>query len=225
MSPELGSLLLDHVVPRIHSAARHCVQPVGAEDADEIAQDAIAMAARMLQSAHTAGKKVTAGNVVFYALQSAKSGRRSVGNSATDVMATATQLHGRSRVVSLEEPLGVDADTEEPACLHETLAAHVEDPATAAARRLDWAALLSALNATECEVLICLSQGQDLTTLVAKIRRSRSSLQEDKHRLARLVCEHLGPDILQQVQSLPGWMNNVTAYHERLACRAERQAA
>ena len=225
MSPYTGSLLIDHAVPRIQSAARHCVQPVGAEDAEEIAQDVVVMAARMLQGAEAAGKSVTAGNVVFYALQSAKSGRRSVGNSTTDVMATATQLHGRSRVVSLDEPLAADADTDDPACLHETLAAHVDDPATAAARRLDWAALLVALNATECEVLVCLSQSQDLTTLVIKLGRSRSALQNDKQRLAGLILEHLGPDILQQVQSLPGWMSNVVATHQRRACRAERQMA
>jgi len=35
----------------------------------------------------------------------------------------------------------------------------------------------------------CLLQGQDLTTLVPKLRRSRSALQNDKDRLAQLVRE------------------------------------
>ena len=126
---------------------------------------------------------------------------------------------------SLDDPIAGEPDSDEPQCLHETLAARTEDPATAAARRLDWAKLVSVLDSMACEVLVCLSAGRDLTTLVVKLKRSRSSLQEDKRRLARLVREYLGTDILQQVQSLPGWMNNVVAQHERLACRAERQAA
>jgi hypothetical protein len=40
---------------------------------------------------------------------------------------------------------------------------------------------------------------------------SRSSLQQDKQRLARLVREHLGPDILHQVQEQPRWRDNVQA--------------
>ncbi len=73
------------------------------------------------------------------------------------------------------------------------------------------------------EVLRCLMEGEDLTTLVPKLRRSRSSLQHDKERLARLVCEHLGQDILLQVQTQPRWMDNVAASREKLACRHKRR--
>jgi len=50
-------------------------------------------------------------------------------------------------------------------------------------------------------------------------------LQQDKQRLARLVCEHLGQDILLQIQAQPRWMDNVAAHREKLACRYERQVA
>jgi hypothetical protein len=40
-----------------------------------------------------------------------------------------------------------------------------------------------------------------------------------------LVREHLGQDILRQVQELPRWVINVAANRERLACRVERQIA
>jgi hypothetical protein len=40
---------------------------------------------------------------------------------------------------------------------------------------------------------------------------SRSSLQQDKQRLARLVREHLGPDILHQVREQPRWRDIVQA--------------
>jgi len=72
---------------------------------------------------------------------------------------------------------------------------------------------------------LLLVEGQDLTTLVAKLRRSRSALQQDKQRLARLVCEHLGQDVLLQVQSQPRWTDNIAAHREKLACRYDRQVA
>jgi len=83
---------------------------------------------------------------------------------------------------------------------------------------------VAALDPTAREVLDCLVEGADLTTLVPKLRRSRSALQQDKDRLARLVCEHLGHDILLQVQTQPRWMDNVAASREKLACRHERRA-
>src|SRR5258707_1394113 len=68
-----------------------------------------------------------------------------------------------------------------------------------------------------------LAQDGKLTSLVPKLKRSRSALQSDKRGLARLVREHLGQDILRQVQESPRWLINVAANRERLACRIERQ--
>jgi hypothetical protein len=64
-----------------------------------------------------------------------------------------------------------------------------------------------------------------LTILVPKLKRSRSSLQGDKLRLAELVRAHLGPEILRQVQEQPHWRDSLDASRQRLACRFERQPA
>jgi hypothetical protein len=96
------------------------------------------MAARILHNAERRGKKITPGNAAYYAIQHCKSGRRSTGSSCVDVMASGTQLHGHTRLDSLEQ---VVASNEE--CggeifeLHDVLAADQEDPATRACRRLD----------------------------------------------------------------------------------------
>ena len=63
MSPAAGDLLVEQIAPRLRSAIPKCVNMVGAEDAEELVQDAIAMAARMLHNVESAGKKVTAGNI------------------------------------------------------------------------------------------------------------------------------------------------------------------
>jgi len=56
-------------------------------------------------------------------------------------------------------------------------------------------------------------------------RRSRSTIQAHKERLAQLVREHLGEDILVQLQGSPRWTDNIAANREKVACRYERQTA
>lgn len=88
MSPQSGYLLVHEIVPRIEAVVARSEKLVGCEDVEEVTQDAVAMAAKMLDSVERSGKKVTVGNIAHYALQHIKSGRRSVGNSVVDVLAT-----------------------------------------------------------------------------------------------------------------------------------------
>lgn len=218
-------MLVQQIAPRIRSLLGNSVAQVGSEDIAELAQDGIAMAATLLTSAQARGKKVSAGTVSYYAAKLVRQGRRSTGQSTTDVMHPATQIAGRSRVMSLDAPVGAEAEADDILCLHDVLAARSADPSQEAAKRLDWQPLVAALDSKTREVLFCLAQGGELTSLVPKLKRSRSALQQDKTVLARLVREHLGQDILRQVQELPRWLINVTANRERLACRIERQIA
>jgi hypothetical protein len=57
------------------------------------------------------------------------------------------------------------------------------------------------------------------------LKRSLSALCADKRRLARLVSEHFGPDILLQVQEQPRWRDNVIASQEKATSRQQRQSA
>ena len=224
MSPEAGELLCTQIAQRIRSAALGFT-PIGTDDREELTAEAIAIAAGLLESVEIRGKTVTAGNLAYYAVKLVATGRRSTGRSTTDPMHAATQIAGRCQMQSLDEPLAGEADSEGPLCLHETLAAHTEDPAMAAMRRLDWEILVGKLDGATREVLCCLIDGRDLTTLVARLGRSRSSLQNDKHHLARLVRESLGPDALRVSQQLPQWRDDLVAERERVACRYERRAA
>ena len=222
MSPQAGQLLVHEVIPRVRSL-RPSFTSIGSDDPEEQAQDAIAIAAQLLVSTEARAKKVTAGNITYYAVGLVRQGRRSTGMSTTDAMHPATQLKGRSRLVSLDEPCQAETETDGPRCLHECLAAQTEDPAMAALRHLDWEHLLRSLDATTREVLLCLMKGQDLITLVPLLKRSSSALGADKRRLARLVHEQLGADILARVQEQPRWSNNLEASRQKLACRYERQ--
>ncbi len=64
-------------------------------------------------------------------------------------------------------------------------------------------------------IVRALANGQELTLLVPDLRCSRSTLQMHKKRLARLIRDCLGADILRQVQELPYYRNAVIASREK----------
>ncbi len=66
MSPKAGFVLMNEIVPRLRSAIPRCVKPVGAEDAEELVQDGIVQAAKMLDRLERQGKQVTPGNIAYY---------------------------------------------------------------------------------------------------------------------------------------------------------------
>jgi len=224
MHSSTEQFILQEVQPRLRAAIAQSVPLVGADDVQELVQDGTVIALQLLNSTTRSGRKVTAGNLAFYTVKMLRAGRRSTGERRNDPLNPKAQLTGTCRVQSLDEPIAEDDWSGEPLTLGETLAARVEDPATAATRRLDWAALIDALDESAAEVLCCLVVGTDLTQLVPKLKRSRSAIQNVKARLAHLVREHLGQDILARVQESPRWMDNVAANREKAACRYERQA-
>ena len=124
----------------------------------------------------------------------------------------------------MDAPISECENGEELLTLHDSIASNADDPATLAARRLDWETVINSLDRTAKAILIALVEGRELTLLVRKLKKCRSSLQGDKMRLGRLVQQHLGKDILVQAQARPAWRNTLDAVLERFACRAERRA-
>jgi hypothetical protein len=110
MSPEAGCLLVEHIAPRLRITSR-CLPQVGADDADELYQDGLAIAARMLDSAERNNKKVTAGNIAWYAGKQLASGRRSTYGGRADVLCPAAQLDGNARFAVLDQDVAHDADS------------------------------------------------------------------------------------------------------------------
>ncbi len=224
MNRKTETLLLHEVAPRLRAAIPKTIPIVGPDDPEELLQDGLAIALSLLQGTQRVGKKVSAGNIAYYVILALRSGRRSTGFKKNDVLHPAAQLSGHARLQSLDEPIS-DDEHGETLTLHYCLAAPVDDPATTAARRLDWAAVIGSLDRTAKAILVALVEGRELTLLVSRLKRSRSALQDRKQRLGRLIREHLGEDILKQVQREPSWTNTLHAIRERLACRAERRAA
>ena len=220
MNTSTENLLLREVQPRLRNAI-HTVPAVGSDDPEELLQDGLVIALILLSGARHSRKSVTAANLAYYSVKSLRSGRRSTGYWKTDPLHPAAQING-CRVHSFEEPVAVDRSTDEPLTLGEILPSHDDDPAVQACRQMDWDSLIKKLDAITEAVLVCLATCEELTSLVARFGKCRSTLQNHKDRLARLIKAHMGEDILRQVQEQPGWHNDVQAIRQKLACRWER---
>ena len=221
MSPQAGWILQEEVVPRLKASIPRNVNQVGAEDSEELIQDAIVMAAKLMHTVECQGKTVTAGNIAYYTILHMKSGRRSYGTSTTDACGISTQLNGSTRLSSLEEPSAVDGETGgELLAFHDVLSQDQDDPGMIAARKLDWQALLARL--TEREIVAVLA-GRTVSEVALVFQVSRSAMQLCKNRLVELIQEFMGVDILVEVRRLPGWRNDLNTTREKLACRFERR--
>ena len=223
---QAGITLVNEVVPRLCNTIPHAIRPVGAEDHEELLQDATAMAARLLHNCEANGKSVTPGNIVFYTMLHTRSGRRFGYSGRSDVLGSRTQLTGNSRVSGMDDPIGAnDETTDEPLTLGDVLASDAEDLAQTAARNLDWQAFVATLDEQALAVLHCMAGEVRLQDLATRYGLSRSTVQTWRNKLTELVIAFMGADLLVDLQRVPGWQENLRARREQLACRMERRAA
>ena len=222
MSPQQGTLLLREVAPRLHSAIPNAVSHVGCEDTPELLQDGLAMAAKMLTRANRKGKKVTAGNVAYYTLQHLKSGRRTVGFSSVDVLGSATQLNGRSVVSSIDEDLPLPGEVEGDIPVAELMSRDVEDPATKAARKLDWQEFVASQDRQDRQLIECLAEGCTARESRSQLKLSAGMVRNRLNRLRQSLVAFFGDTLLAEVCRQPQWFHDLRAVKEQFACRCER---
>ena|ERR1035441_8849576 len=223
MSPQAAWILQEEVVPRLTAAIPRLVNQIGSEDAEELVQDSFCLAAKLLDNAEKAQKQVTPGNIAYFTILHMKSGRRSTGNSNADVLGSATQLNGRSSLNSLDEVVAINESGDEVFQIHDVLSTNQEDPATKAARNLDWDVFLARLTERERSLVQCVLAGEKWNGAAKEIGVSINTISFDRTNLARKIVEFMGWDILVQIAQIPGWRDNLNANHERLACKFDRR--
>jgi hypothetical protein len=225
MSPSTGDVLVEHIAPRLRAAVPKVVKPVGAEDSEELIQDAIVIAAQMLESVERAGKTVTPGNIAYYAVLHMKSGRRSQCANRTDAMACGTQLDGKSSVMSMEEEVGYDPELDEAVTLGSLLAADADDPSEAAGRNLDWEAFMAGHDYRYGVIIRDVVQGKYLTDSARNCATRYSQIVTLRNRLHAELWDFMGPTILADVARRPRWTADLDVEREIVACRSDRQRA
>jgi hypothetical protein len=214
--------LMEEVVPRL-KATMQSVKPVGAEDPEELLQDAICVAATMLDALERRGKKVTPGNVVYYTTLHMRSGRRSYSAGRTDTMGSGTQLDGKACVLSFEEPAGIDPDSGEEIPLGDLLSAHQDDPSMTASRTIDWESFLATRNPRYAGLVCSLASGKNTMEAAKHSRRSYFSIRQLKQKLAHELREFMGERALADAMKIPAWRGNIQCDHEKALCRADRR--
>lgn len=219
MSPEVSHCLLTEVVPRIRVLVPQYVPQVGSEDVEELIQDATVQAAAALLRLATQGKEVTPGKVTHYVLLKLRSGRRSYGTSSTDPLHPCTQLKGRSRMQSLDEPLTEEAESGEPLNLGEMLGSDGEDPATRCARKLDWQGFVANLDERSRAIITSLLEGRPLEALSTVFGVSPSAIRQTRDNLADKVRDFMGASVLVESLRQPQWQDSLRATRERAASR------
>ena len=132
-----------------------------------------------------------------------KSGRRSVGGSRADVMATGTQLDHRSSVLSMEEEVGYDHEADEPVCLGELLACRGDDPSTAAARNLDWHWFLEENDERYGSIVQGMARGQKASETAKAVKLTPAQLHWVTINLAADVLERMGDQVLEEAVKVP----------------------
>lgn len=223
MSPESGALLLEEIAPRLRATIPKSVLKVGAEDDEELMQEAITMAAQMLHRVEEQGKKVTPGNIAFYVTLHMRSGRRSHTSGRTDVMTAGTQLDAKSCLLSMETEVGYDPELDEPIDLGSLLASEHEDPAQEAARHIDWDLFLSTHDYRYGIIVQGMVKGENLKVTAEKSGHLYSSLYGLKSKLAADLLAFLGTTAIQDSVHVPAWRSRLRVDKEKMACRADRR--
>ena len=106
--------------------------------------------------------------------------------------------------------------------LHDVLSRDEEDPATKAARKMDWSEFASALTERERAAINCLVEGRSLREVAKSFRVCDSTMQGDKRKLAVKIQTFFGSDILIEVRRSPRWKDDLMTSRERLNCKHER---
>ena len=223
MSPESNTMLLEEIAPRLRSVIPRVVMPVGAEDAEELTQDALYTAARMLDSVDRQKKKVTAGNIAYYAILHMKSGRRGNSCGRTDALAATTQLDSRSSVLSMEEEVGYDPETDEAITLGELLSSEHEDPAMTAARDIDWDLFLATHDYRYGVIVQGLLEGRNFGETARGCGAGFSRVYQLKAQLAADLLAFMGSHAIADSARIPAWRASIMADRERVACRHDRR--
>jgi hypothetical protein len=223
MTAQAGDLLVEQIAPRLRALVPKSVKPVGAEDTEELVQDAIVIAAQMLHRVEQSGKKFTPGNIAYYAVLHMRSGRRSQGSSRIDTMAQGTQLDAKSTVLSFEEEVGYDPELDAPITLGDLLASEHEDPSMEAARNLDWELFLATHDYRYGIMVKGMAEGRSLKATAEASEHLYMSLYGLKEQMAADVREYLGDEAIAESVRTPRWKASINRDREKTACRADRR--
>jgi hypothetical protein len=200
----MQEFFMSQVAPILVAAVPRVVIPVGAEDADELVQDALVAACEAVHRLEKRGQQIIPRSVAYYTIQRLKMGRRSTGAGRTDVMSPGCQLDGNASVASLDEPLHVCEDNED-FTLGDVLAGRRDDPAQVAVRNADWSEFMTVLDAPQRYIVMATAEGESYMGQAAQLKVTPSAITQRKDTIAKRARAFWGESVLADVQTQPLW--------------------
>ena len=204
MSPAVQELFMAEIAPILMAAVPRVVIPVGAEDADELVQDALVAACEAVHRLEKKGQQIVPRSVAYYTIQRLKMGRRSAGGGRTDVMSPGCQLAGNSSLSSLDEPVHV-SDGDDDFTLGEVIAGRKDDPALVAVRNADWAQFMSMLDGRQQYIVKATAEGESVNRQAEELQVSPSAVCQRRDTIGRRARRFWGESVLANAQMQPLW--------------------
>jgi hypothetical protein len=94
-------------------------------------------------------------------------------------------------------------DVGEPLVLHDVFSRDEEDPATKAARKMDWDSFIAALSARDQAIIQFMIEGKSGCAMARQLKVCDSTIRTSKKNLALEIQEFMGADILIEVRRSP----------------------
>ncbi len=212
MSPTAALMLEKMIYPIIRNTVPRKAKPIGAEDYQELVQDATAMAAEMLDAMERSGKPPIAKSIAYYSIQRIKSGRRSYGDTRTDVMNPGYQLDNAGSVCSMQSPVGGE---DEDLTVGDTIATRTEDVATKVLRQIDWESFTKTIDARKRNIVKKLMIGFTTGELAKMLSVSSARIVQLKREIAQDIRRFMGDTILDDCSSESVWQRDIRCIRER----------
>ncbi len=204
MSPAAQELFMSEIAPILVAAVPRVVMPVGAEDADELVQDALVSACEAVHRLEKRGKQIIPKSVAYYTIQRLKSGRRSMSAGRTDVMSPGCQLDGNASVASLDDAVHAN-DGDEDLTLGDVLAGRKDDPSQTAARNSAWGECMSMLDGRQQYIVRAMAEGRSVNRQAEELKVSPPAVCQRRDTIGRRARRFWGESVLADVQMQPLW--------------------
>jgi DNA-directed RNA polymerase specialized sigma24 family protein len=212
MSPTAALMLEKMIYPIIRNTVPQTAKPIGSEDYQELVQDATAIAAEMLDAMEKSGKEPIANSIAYYSIQRIKSGRRSCGNTRTDVMNPGYQLDNAGSVCSMQSPVSSE---DEDLTVADMIAAKTEDVADKVLRQIDWESFTKTIDARKRKIVKKLMLGFTTSELAKMLSVSSARIVQLKREIAQDIRKFMGDTILVDSSSESVWQRDIRCIRER----------
>ncbi len=158
----------------------------------------------MIDAMEKSGKKPIPSSIAYYSIQRTKSGRRSYGDSRTDVMNPGYQMDNEGSVCSMQAPVGGE---DENVTVGDMIASRTEDIAARVLRQIDWDAFMQTLDARKRTIVQELMLGGGTGDIARQLAVTSA-------RIVQLKRE-IGEAILIDSVSESVWQRDIRCLRER----------